>query len=138
MSITLRRAVSTEDEAAVLALDRALFPQDEPVTIAHALWIAEDARGLPVGFCAAKNTQSYAFLLRAAVTEGANGKGLQRRMIRVREQWAKRQGAKRIITYVSHANARSLVNLIRCGYRFYLPPTPYAGKRFHYLEKDLT
>ena len=138
MSVTLRRAWSSEDETADLALDRALFPNDEPVTIAHALWIAEDERGLPVGFCAAKNTLGYAFLLRAAVTEGANGQGLQRRMIRVREAWARKQGAKRIITYVSHANAPSLVNLIRCGYRFYTPTTLYAGKRFHYLEKDLT
>lgn len=62
---------------------------------------------------------------------------MQRRMVHTRLAWARREGAVAAITYVLYENAASLVNLLRCGFRFYQPKSQFAGD-VHYLIKHLS
>ena len=91
-----------------------------------------------VAFCGAtlKDDPTRVFLSRAAVTKTAQGLGLQRRMIRMRCAWGKRQGAKLATTYTSIDNWSSIANLIRCGFEFYDPKDKYVGT-WHYFRKTL-
>ena len=101
-------------------------------------WLAVDDGGNPLGFCSACEIgEGYVFLSRAGLLPAARGLGLQRRMITTRLAWARRQGAVAAITYVVYENEASLVNLLRCGFRFYRPVSRWAGD-VHYLRKELT
>jgi GNAT superfamily N-acetyltransferase len=133
--ITLRQ---TDDLDEIRELHSLAFPGDDWVGDDHTFWIAKDGRK-SVGFCSAvyRPERGYVFLSRAAVVEALRGTGLQRRMIRTRVNWARKQGAPRCITYTSPKNYPSMLNLIKCGFRFYEPETPYAGEHYHYLQLPL-
>src|SRR4051812_7802323 len=115
------------------------FPSDKWVGDNHTFWVARDGRGL-TGFCSAihypdKNT---VFLSRCAVVERAQGKNLQRELIKARVRWAERGCASAVITYTKLQNYASMVNLLDCGFRFYKPETKWAGtQRVHYFKKLL-
>ncbi len=55
-------------------------------------------------------------------------------MIKARIAWAKRVGAREIITYTLLRNYDSFVNLLKCGFRFYKPEVPYVGDDVHYMH----
>jgi GNAT superfamily N-acetyltransferase len=130
----LRRS---EDIDEARQLHAQLFPSDEWVGDDHEFWIAYDDIGTPVGFCSAihRPATNVVFLSRAGVVREAQRVGLQRRMIRTRIAWAKRVGARGVITYVSLKNYSSLVNLLKCGFRFYTSPSDDA-EDFHFLRID--
>jgi len=98
-----------------------------------------DQEGLAVGFCSAVHRPQlgYVYLSRSGVDASARGHGLQRRMIRVRLAWAKRQGAARVITYALFSNHPSIVNLLRCGLQFDTPAQPWVGRDVHYFARQL-
>ncbi len=52
------------------------------------------------------------------VVSYAAGKGLQRKLLKVREKYAKRYGCASVVTYTARDNYASITNLIRAGYRF--------------------
>lgn len=114
------------------------FPGDKWVGDHHTFWIARDETGTVLGFCSAVylTGENNVFLSSAAVFPCARGGGLQRRMIRHRVRWAKAQGARYAITYAIKSNYPSLTNLIRAGFRFYVPATSWAGD-VHYFERKL-
>lgn len=135
----IRRSEDVEEvrEAHTLA-----FPDDKWVGDDHEYWIARDARGAVAGFCSAiiLPETNGVFLSRAAVVKHARGAGLQRRMIRTRVTWAKRQGVKHVLTYVSNKNYLSMVNLLRCGFRFCNPevvPDRWS-KTYHFMLLNLS
>jgi GNAT superfamily N-acetyltransferase len=99
------------------------------------LWAELDA----AGFCSAKYLphENAVYLTRAGVVPEHRGGGLQRRLLRVREQWARSRGAEQIITYTSTDNYPSITNLIKAGYRFYEPDEPWVGEDVHYFYKEL-
>lgn len=133
MKISLRQTDDVEEirELHALAFAGSPWPGDD-----HTFWIARDETGKAVGFCSVVYwaARACAFLSRAAVVKEASGQGLQRRMIRARLRWAKAQGIKRAITYTELRNSKSLVNLLRCGFRFYTPQLAYVGDEYHYLQ----
>lgn len=130
---SLRR---TKDVGLVRSLHEKLFEGDAWVGDDHTFWVARDSEGLPVGFCSAiyRPQLGYVYLSRAGVDESARGAGLQRRMIRARVQWAKRLGAREVITYTLLRNYDSFVNLLKCGFRFYKPDAAYVGEQVHYMR----
>ncbi len=130
---TLRACDDLEElrELHALAMPADSWPGDD-----HTFWVARDKSGRAVGFCSAIERPSRCvFLSRAAVIQELKGEGLQRRMIRVREAWARSIGATRIVTYTRLRNYPSMINLLRCGYRFYEPDERWAGD-VHYFEKS--
>lgn len=137
MQVSFRR---THDVQALRALHALILPADEVPALNPnvAAWIGW-AKQTPVAFCTVRywRHEGDAFLERAGVLPIANGHGLQRRMIRMREKWAQTQGAECVVTYVEARNYASMVNLVRCGYRFYEPAEPWGIEGGHYFRKEL-
>ena len=103
------------------------------------LAFAIDERREIAGFCGLTPTYadpSLGYLKRAAVRKEHRGAGLQRRFVRVREGKARRLGMRGIITDTSD-NPSSANNLIRCGYRMFIPENPWGFKHTCYWTKDL-
>lgn len=100
----------------------------------HEFWIAKDEHGAIVGFASLLEVDGeVAFLSRAAVTAAAKGKGLHRKLIKARMQWARKEGEHLFVTYVESHNYDSMVNLLRCGFRF-APNSWVSGMRnFHLM-----
>ena len=134
MSIQIRR---TESVATVKALHTLILPNDD-WEAGSAYWVAWDG-DTPVGFCSVKriSSENCAYLLRAGVLSVAQGKSLQRRMIRVRERWARDQKMDALLTYCTYDNHSSLVNLLRCNYKLYHPANAWAGRDVHYFMKNI-
>lgn len=71
-------------------------------------------------FCAARITTDdgvrVCHLTSAWVAPAMRSRGMQRRMIRVRVAWAKREGCSRVRTYTWGGNLPSMRSLIRSGF----------------------
>lgn len=141
MTVSLR---ITEDLDIVHALHAQAFPDVALVDDSHTFWLATREDKL-VGFCSAifYEGRGCVFLSRAAVMKSEWGVGLQRRMIRTRVVWARRLvGCDRVVTYCSPRNYPSMVNLLRCGFKFYEPTDesiePYGVAGAHYFRLRLT
>lgn len=132
MSIRLVRIEDVEEAKELHAL---AFPSDNWAGDDHTYWVARDGKTV-VGFCSAvhREEKGYVFLSRAAVIAAARGAGLQRRMIRARVAWAKKQSADVVVTYTTMKNYDSMVNLLKCGFRFFEPDEPFVGKKVHYYR----
>lgn len=107
-----------------------------------AWWVVWDASsaGALAGFCGVTpcpEIPGAAYLCRAGVMPDYRGRGLQRRMIRVREGWAIRNGYARMVTETTD-NVISANNLIRAGYTLFNPPEPWSFKRAIYFTKQLS
>jgi GNAT superfamily N-acetyltransferase len=141
MTITVRRL---DDIDSARVLHDLAFEADKWVGDDHTFWVARDpdAGNRTVGFASAifrapEGDKPYVFLSRAAVVAKYQGQHLQRRLIAHRVFWGWWQGAEEIRTYTTLQNYPSMVNLLREGFSFYRPETPYAGKRYHYFRLSL-
>jgi GNAT superfamily N-acetyltransferase len=125
----------------VRCLHKITFPQDEYEHHSRSqYWIVSDSEKYPVGFCMCHPLTfetDTVFLSRAGLLDCARGQGLHMRMIKVRTQWAKKNGFKNMITYTSLDNAASFHNLQKAGFKLYLPESLYVGKAFLYWMKEL-
>lgn len=129
MKTRIRRA-RQEDVSIIEAMDTLCFAPEaaERVHIHRpneVWWIGEDEYGEPVCYAGAKiwksGSEQALYLHRAGVLPGARGRGLQRRLIAVRVQFARRQGIPEVWTYTSHTNIASANNLIRAGFSLWMP-----------------
>lgn len=132
--IRIRR---TDDLQAVHELDRLTFQGDKPTLEsekeqAHEWWIAEDG-GFPIGFIGLNVGPRGASIVRVGVVPGARGAGLQKRLCRVAMRWARRQGIRRIYTYVLTTNIPSLRSLLAVGLKPYR--TTIRGSR-QFIEME--
>lgn len=119
-------------------LDRLSFPADTPYPKSGAEWWIAYDDSTCVGFAGLKNVgHETAFLCRVGVIKAYRGQGIQKKLIRVRESWAKRKGFRYIITYVAAHNLKSANSLIACGYRLYNPQSPYGIEGALYFRKEL-
>lgn len=135
------RFKKTKDYSQARALHVLLFPNDEQFrkSVNNAMWIGYEETQTPVAFCTARYlpNENSVFLERAGVLPIARGLKLQRRMIKLRENWAKSLGADAVLTYVAHHNHASIVSLIKAGYHIYWPSKFWAGKSVHYFQKSI-
>lgn len=122
-------------------LDQEIFPEDSVYNkrTPGTKWWTICKGNYAVGFCGVRlmTSDGYAILTRAGLKDSARGKGLQCRMIRVREAYARKAGMKLMITYVHPENLASANNLIRCGYTLYTPQYYWGFKDALYFRKDL-
>lgn len=129
----------TSNQDLVNGLHKEIFPDDELYTETDGVqhWIVWKG-AFPVGFCTVRNIGSgIAYLARAGLLSSVRGRGLHKRMVIVRERWARRMGLKQVITYVVPNNTASLRSLIKRGYEPYDPEYKYVGGEFLYLTKYL-
>lgn len=127
---TIRR---TDDKELFERLFKQVLPSDA-LPRATERWIARDADGAPVGFASAFcDSAGNVFLSSAGVLPRARGAGLQRRLIRVRVNWARSIGAPKVYTYTVLKNYPSMISLIKAGFELYTPYYAYAGADAHYF-----
>lgn len=99
---------------------RLAFPDDVWPGDENAFWVAVRGDEL-LGFASARPLRRLNCTLeltRCAVVASAHGKGLQRRLLAVRERYARRHAMRTVTTYTTRDNLPSITNLIRAGYRF--------------------
>lgn len=102
-------------------------------------WLVLAVDGSAVGFASARiiTAENVVFLSAAGVLPCARGKGLQRKLIRARCNWARRQGCTHAITYTVADNYASYSNLQKCGFALYPPANAYRGRDVLYWRKVL-
>jgi len=132
------RRVSGADDA-LLRLQRRALPQDEPIsTKVGWWWLAMDGDD-PVAFAGSYQSSRWLdaiYLCRAGVLASHRGQGLQKRLIKAREQHARSIGMNWLITDTTD-NPASANSLIGCGFRLYEPAAPWAGPTSLYWRKRL-
>lgn len=131
----------TYDFVTVLELDRKIFPTDDSLEIKQegAYWLAT-YNNKPVGFCAIHplaNDPRSCFLARAGVLRSYQRHGLQKRMLSVREAWARKEGYSTLLTYTQPWNWKSMASLIKRDYKLYTPAEYWAENHSLYFIKKL-
>jgi GNAT superfamily N-acetyltransferase len=142
MKITVRKVDTRNPE--VLATLKYLQKECLPSDIPHAVnrghwWIAYVDDIIPVGFAGMVRSVNFSdagYLCRAGVLGKYQGKGIQKRMIKSRETYAKKLGWKWLITD-TRQNPASANSLISCGFRMYTPSNPWADIKTVYWRKSL-
>ena len=105
------------------------------------IWVLRDNKR-PIGYaamrgCVAPANKGLAFFMRAGVLEEYRGRGLHKKLIKVRLRKAKQEGFDQVVTYVADWNCASSNSLVSCGFKLYRPQDLYAGYRYVYLKRDL-
>jgi GNAT superfamily N-acetyltransferase len=117
------------------AMDRKCFPREEtfPTKERAWWWLArwDDADAGFGGLLECDEGKS-GFLCRAGVFSDYRGRGIQLRLIQERVRYSRSVGHTQVLTYTTHDNAPSNNNLIRAGFRQYLPVYPWEGSSFMY------
>lgn len=142
MKITIRKVDARNKE--VLATLKFLQKECLPSDIPHAVnrghwWIAYVDNIIPVGFAGMVRSVNFSdtgYLCRAGVLWKYQGKGIQKRLIKARERYAKKLGWKWVITD-TRQNPASANSLIACGFRMYNPTRPWADVKTVYWRKAL-
>lgn len=137
-------AVDARDEK-IAALLRYLqldtLRNDEPFDAPGSYWWIAYEGELPVAFAGLILSTSWfdcGYLCRSGVIKSHRGKGLQKRLIRVRERKARSLGWNWLITDTASWNAASANSLISCGYKLFVPTKPWGIAGAVYWRKKLT
>ncbi len=121
----MRLTIATPDEVEeireidALEFPGAAFPEDS------TFWVLD--RDPEAGYCGAVvgparraggdwHGGQAVHLTRGYVDPDLRGRGLQRRMVRTRLAWGRREGASLAQTYTWHENIASMRTLARCGF----------------------
>jgi GNAT superfamily N-acetyltransferase len=138
--ITIRQIRDfTKVRQELLVLQKACLPHDEPVFPENGVWWIGKHNNQNTCFALIQPSSQWedtAYLARAGVLEAWRGHGLQRRLIRVREAWAKKAGYRWMISDTTD-NVPSSNNLMRCGYKLIEPSAPWANDISLYWTKRL-
>lgn len=108
----------------------------------HTFWATKDGDHT-VAMCSAvyRPQKGYVYFSSAGVDPRYRGLGLQRKLIQTRLRWARRQGAIYVVTYARTSNYPSVMNLLKCGFRFNKEPRGWAGVEdsayYFYFEREL-
>ncbi len=131
--LTVRRT-----EAALLDIQRACLPGDEPlpVTDADSVWIAYDG-AKQVGFVLFRDWGHGVIALeRAGVLPAYGGQGLYKRLLRAAERSLPR-GA-RLVSYTANRNLASANGLLGAGWKLYEPTVRWGWADGLYFTKVLS
>ncbi len=120
-------------------LQAEILPLDEAEDISKGYWWLAYIDSKPVAFCSLKLSSRWTdtgYLNRAGVLDGYTGRGIQKKLIRVRERYAKKLGWNWLISN-TYENPASTNSLIRCGFQMYIPSRKYMGKGTCYWRKKI-
>ena len=120
-------------------LQAEILPLDAAEDVTKGYWWLAYVDNVPVAFCSLTLSSRWTdtgYLNRAGVLDGYTGKGIQKKLIRVRERYAKKLGWKWLISN-TYENPASTNNLINCGFRMYIPRRKYMGKGTCYWRKNI-
>ena len=127
----------------LFVLQLEILPQDKPTSTRKGWWWIMYDGSKPIGFSGMYLSSTWAntgYFCRAGILSSYRGKGPQKRLIRVRESKARKLGWTHIVTD-TYNNPASANNLIACGFRNYIPRSPWGADGVVYwikrLNKDL-
>lgn len=128
--------------SALRELQLICLPEDDPIFPEGGWWwlgysLINDQ---PVAFGILEPSQQWldtAYLSRAGVLPSCRGKGLQRRLIGLRERMARKKGFTWMISDTTE-NTPSANNLIKAGYKLLDPSSPWANTNSLYWAKKLS
>jgi GNAT superfamily N-acetyltransferase len=135
--VRIRRGLRHE---LVAAADRVCFPGDDPTVLEGAEWWgAWDGNRLAAyaGAVILPGEPDVVYLRRCGVLPEYRGQGLQRRLITARVRWARRNGAREVVTDTHPTNVPSAKTLVRAGFTPYEPITRWAGDFWSYWRLEL-
>lgn len=139
--IRLREVNGKDEEYRTIlrGLQLLTLPFDAPLdTLTGHWWVAFDGDS-PVAFGGlvdSLQTPGAGYLCRAGVLPSHRGQGLQARLLKARENKARKLGMGALVTD-TFDNPHSSNNLIRAGFRLYEPPYPYGAEGTNYWLKAL-
>jgi GNAT superfamily N-acetyltransferase len=127
----------TIDRKLIQRLDARCFDGEDmgAYTLEQSTWFVAAVDGRSAAYAGVKLARidpTIGYLSRAGVLPRFRGRGLQRRLIDQRVEWARRRGASRCVTYTHPENIQSVNNLIACGFRLYLPDDRWVGAEYLY------
>lgn len=138
--VKFRRIALTPQSAKLLrALQKTCLPYDAPYLQKNAWYWVGYLDKTPVAFCILAPSLRWAdcvYLARAGVVFAFRGRGLQKRMILIRERLARKQGYKWAVTDTAE-NPASANSLISRGYKLYEPKDPWGLSTAIYWRKRL-
>jgi GNAT superfamily N-acetyltransferase len=145
MMICTRHVDPDDERDTLLNLNWMIFgdtaPRIEPEE--GEWWIAYDGdprEHVVVGFggCrTARGDEKALYLCRAGVVPAYRGLGIQRKLIKERERFARAHGYERVITDCTSDNIASANTLIKTGFKLWKPPHPWAFATSLYWKKEL-
>lgn len=116
---TIRRTEFTDELGELLGRDPDLHGSDPVPWPAHELWAAFDG-DTPVALAAGRSERADPttyFLSTCFVRPESRGAGIQKRLIRARIRFARKQSYLRCWTYTATFSIASMRSLIACGFR---------------------
>lgn len=139
--ISVRQVNATDPKVAALLtfLQLSTLAGDEPYDTSDGYWWIAYEGQLPVAFAGVVRSFQWSdtgYMCRSGVLRSHRGKGLQKRLIRVREAKARRLGWNWLISD-TYKNPPSANSLIACGYRTFTPSRPWGFDGAIYWRKRL-
>lgn len=129
-----------ETQNTLFALQQICLPYDQPYkTNTGWWWIAYGDANEPIGFGGIVPSSRWSdcgYLCRAGIVESARGKGIQKRLIRIRVRQALQNGWNWVITD-TFENPASANSLIACGFKMFEPTNPWGAKGTLYWRLKL-
>lgn len=99
-------------------------------------WVMVNNKNEIVSYCGSiYSKEGICIFNRAWVDKRYRGRGIQKRMIRLRLKRAK-QFCKIAITYTTLDNYQSVNNLTSCGFKYYSPEYAYGGRQMLYFMHE--
>lgn len=138
---TIRKVDPTKPNVAALLnyLQLEILPHDVPDDTSTGHWWVMWEGETPIGFCGMRRSARWCdtgYLCRAGVMPSMQGKGLQKRLIRVREKYARKLKWRWLISDTTD-NPASANSLISCGFKMFTPTKPWGFDNACYWRKRL-
>jgi len=141
--IEVRRIVGPCQKAELRELQMICLPSDKPVDCAKGGCSLAMYHGKKmIAFGLARRSHGYretVYLARAGVHPDYRGRGFQRELIALREEWARKHGMKYAITDTANSSVSSMLSLMDMGYKPFWPALskPWGLKESVYWKKHL-
>ena len=120
-------------------LQKTCLPDDDPTFPEDGIWWVGYDNKQAVAFCLIKPSSQWedtAYLARSGVLYYWRGRGLQKKMIRIREKHARSRGYTWLISDTTK-NPPSANSLARLGYQMFEPTKPWGLECSLYWRKKL-
>lgn len=141
MSYSVRQVDAGVKKTAALLhwLQLEILPNDEPACVNKGWWWVVSKDTQPVGFAGLHQTISWSdagYLCRSGVLPLARGQGLQKRLLKVRENKARLLGWNWLVTDTTN-NPASANSLISRGFKMFEPSSPWSFSTACYWKKGI-
>jgi GNAT superfamily N-acetyltransferase len=123
----------------LIRLQKECLPYDKIYDVSYGTWWVayQDHRAIAfAGLVPSSRWLDTGYLCRSGVIAKSRGRGVQKRLIRVRQTYAKKMGWAWLITDTYH-NPPSSNSLISCGFRLFEPSAPWGARGTLYWRKKL-